>query len=47
MQDYLDYGTLNIFYEEWNAEDNWFTPVKTKKCDISMFEPPHAAHTDH
>ena len=38
MQDFPDYGTLEIYYETWNTTSDIYTPIKTKKCDLSMFE---------
>ena len=38
MQDYLDYGSLEVFYESWNSTNDCFIPVKTTKCDSTMFE---------
>ena len=29
---YLDYGTLAVYYEFWNDEENDFIPMKTRPC---------------
>jgi hypothetical protein len=46
MQDYRDYGSLEVFYESWNSTDDWFTPIKTTKCDLTMFEKDYT-HEEH
>jgi hypothetical protein len=37
-KDYLDYGTVNLYYEAWDTDSDVLIPVKTRPCSSEDFQ---------
>jgi hypothetical protein len=40
MDDYYDYGTIKLYYEKWDKNEDVFIPIRTKPCDKNIFPNP-------